>query len=173
MLEAAPIAAIASVFGGLLLIAAVTLSLLDVSDLRLQVTNPVLRTSLSLNAAGDPEEVAFGANAATLDGEITVAVQFEIPSGIHQLFDWIVNNAITNFDREVRDTLEDLFAGGLDTALRRLPHFRLPLSRRIRVDVPVPGGGTDARAGARDGAVQQPASPAPSASVRTAWPTRC
>ena len=141
MLEAAPIAAIASVFGGLLLIAAVTYLVWDVSDLRLQVTNPVLRTSLSLNAAGDPEEVAFGANAATLDGEITVAVQSEIPSGIHQLFDWIVNNAITNFDREVRDTLEDLFAGGLDTALRRLPHFRLPLSRRIRVDVPVPGSG--------------------------------
>ena len=51
MLEAAPIAAIASVFGGLLLIAAVTYLVWDVSDLRLQVTNPVLRTSLSLNAS--------------------------------------------------------------------------------------------------------------------------
>ena len=140
MLQAAPIAAIASVFGGLLLVAAVTYLVWDVTDLRLQVTNARLRTSLSLNPASDPEEVAFDPGTVTLEGEIAVSVQSAIPSGIHQLFDWIVNNAITNFDREVRDTLEDLLAGGLETALRRLPHFRLPLPRRIRVDVPVPGG---------------------------------
>jgi hypothetical protein len=97
MLSVAPIAAIGEIVGGLLLLAALTYLVWDVTDLNLQVDDAVLFSNVGLAFANNPDEVELRPDEATLDGTITVSVTSEIPSGIHQLFDWIVNTAIGNY----------------------------------------------------------------------------
>ena len=136
MLEAAPLAAIGEIAGGLLLLAAVTYLVWDVTDVHLQIADAVLTSSVAPALAINPEEIVLEADAAKLDGTITVSVNSEIPSGIHQLFDWIVNLAIGGFDRQVRDQIETALRNGITGALRTLPHFCLPLPVRINAKVP-------------------------------------
>lgn len=136
MFSAAPIAALGEIAGGLLFLAALVYLVWDVTDISLQVDDAILSSRLSPDFANDPEEVVLHPDDARLDGTITVSVTSEIPSGIHQLFDWIVNNAIGSFDREVRQEIEKALRRTLTTAFRALPHFRLPLAQRTSVRVP-------------------------------------
>lgn len=140
LVSAAPLAALAGVASGLLLLAAVTYLVWDVTDVRLTIDNAVLSSRIAPEPASNSEEVVLDPDQATLDGTITVSVQSEIPSGIHQLFDWLVNILIPLFDAQVRALLEDRLVDGLEGAVRKLPHFRLPLPRSMRIDVPVTGG---------------------------------
>ena len=137
ILSAEPLASLASVFGGALLLAAVTYLVWDASDLRVRMADATVRSSLSPGPASDPDEVVLDPGPLTIDGDLTVSVTSEIPSGIHQLFDWIAGEAMATFDAQVRDVLEDVVADGLGRAIRRLPHLRLPQPARIAVPVPV------------------------------------
>jgi hypothetical protein len=137
ILSAAPLASLASVAGGALLLAAVTYLVWDASDLRVQMADATVRSSLSPGPASGPDEVVLDPGPLTIDGELTVSVASEIPTGIHQLFDWIAGAAMATFDAQVRDVLEDVVADGLGRAIRRLPHLRLPQPTRIAVPVPV------------------------------------
>lgn len=133
-------APVATVAGGALLLAAVTYLVWDATNIRLTIDRPVLRSSVAPDRANDPEEVVLDPDRAELDGDITVSVNSEIPSGIHQIFDTIVNVAITHFDTQVREVLEDVLVEGLAETLRRLPHFRLPQPFDVDVPVAVSGG---------------------------------
>ena len=137
ILSAAPLASLASVAGGALLLAAVTYLVWDASDLRVQLTDAMVRSSVSPGPASDPDEVVLDPVPLTIDGELAVSVASEIPSGIHQLFDWIAGAAMETFDAQVRDVLEDIVADGLAGAIRMLPHLRVPQPARIRAPVPV------------------------------------
>jgi hypothetical protein len=87
MLSAAPIGAIGEIAGGLLFLAGLTYLVWDVSDVHLQVADAVLTSSVAPSFAINPEEVVLEPDEAKLEGTITVSVNSEIPSGIHQLFD--------------------------------------------------------------------------------------
>lgn len=141
LLSAAPLAVLAQVAGGALLLSAVTYLVWDATQLRVELSNAVVRSSVSPTAAQDPDEVVLAAGATTMEGEIMASVTSEIPSGIHQLFDWIANAAIEHFDAEVRDLLEDIVAGGIGSGVRQLPHLRLPQPSRITVGLPLTGPG--------------------------------
>ena len=136
MFSAAPIGAIGEIAGGLLFLAALIYLVWDVTDINLRVEDVVLSSSVAPEFANNPEEVVLHPDDAKLDGTITVSVTSEIPSGIHQLFDWIVNNAIGAFDREVRQEIEKALRRALTNAFRALPHFRLPLAQHASVSVP-------------------------------------
>jgi hypothetical protein len=140
MLSAAPLATLAAVASGLLLLAAVTYLVWDVTNIHLTISNAVLGSSVAPEPASNPEEVVLDPDRATLDGTIIASVHSEIPSGLHQIFDWLVNILIPLFDAQIRELLEDKLVDGLEDAARRLPHLRLPLPQRIRLNVPVTGG---------------------------------
>ncbi len=125
----------ATVAGGAALLAVVTYLVWDATELRLTIAQPVLRSSVAPDRAYDPDELVLDPDRVSLDGDVTVTVNSEIPSGVHQLFDIVVNFALSAFDAQVRDTLESLTREGLEGAVRRLPHFRLPMP--FHADVPV------------------------------------
>ena len=84
----------------------------------------------------DPDRVS-------LEGEITVSVNSEIPSGIHQIFDAITNFAVTQFDAQVREAIESATVEGLEGAMRRIPHFCLPQPFDAEVRVEITGAPVD------------------------------
>jgi len=139
VLSAAPLAALAAVAGGALLLGAVAYLVWDASLLRVRLADAALRTRLSPSPADDPEELVLDPGPVTLEGEIEVTVASQVPSGVHQLFDWVANAAIEAFEAQVRDVLEDVLGAGVAGAVRRLPHVRLPQPARVRVGVPVTG----------------------------------
>lgn len=140
LLEVAPVVTVA---GGALILAAVTYLVWDVTQLRLSLGQPVLRSSVSPDRTTDPDEVVLDPDRVSLDGEITASVNSEIPSGIHQLFDAVVNFALTQFDAQVRETIESATNDGLEKAIHGLPHFRLPQPFGTQVRVQVAGAPFD------------------------------
>jgi hypothetical protein len=126
LLSQAPAAALAGVAGGVLLLAAVTYLVWDVSRLRLTLEQPVLRSSLTPGRSSDPQEVVLAPDGVALEGDIAVSVNSTIPSGMHQLFDAVVNIAVTQFDAQIRETIELNTTAYLQGMIRILPHFRLP-----------------------------------------------
>ncbi|MBA4263673.1 MAG: hypothetical protein C0453_01205 [Comamonadaceae bacterium] len=140
LLSQAPVAAAA---GGALILAVVTYLVWDVTQLRLTFDQPVLRSSVSPDRASDPAEVVLDPDRVSLDGDIVVSVNSEIPSGIHQVFDAIANFAVAQCDVQVREYIEELTVDGLEGTLRRLPHFRLPQPFDIDVRVDVTGAPLD------------------------------
>jgi len=133
IVSSAPLAALA---GGLL-VTAITYLVWDASRLRLQLSGGTVRTTLSPRARSGPDELVFQPGQVTLGGDVVVSVDSQIPSGIHQLWDFILNLAFEAFDTQVRGVLEDLLADGIGRAVRELPHLCLPLPTRIRVPVSV------------------------------------
>lgn len=131
LLSQAPVTIVA---GGALILAVVTYLVWDVTQLRLILEQPVLRSSVSPDQASDPEEVVLVPDRVSLDGEITVSVNSEIPSGIHQLFDAVINFAVSQFDALVREPIEAATVEGL-RKIRDLPHFRLPQPSDAKVRV--------------------------------------
>ena len=126
LISQAPAAAIATVAGGVLFVAALTYIAWDATRLRLVIDQPVLSSSVEPDDATDPDEVVLEAQRVHLDGDITVSVDSEIPSGINDLFDFIVNAALTHFDDQIRETIENETVSGLNETVRSFPHFRLP-----------------------------------------------
>lgn len=140
LLAEAPVATVA---GGALILAVVTYLVWDVTRIRLLMEQPVLRSSVSPDRRHNPDEVLLDPDRVSLDGNITVSVNSEIPSGIHQIFDAVVNFAITQFDVNVREAIESAAVDGLEHAVRRLPHFRLPQPFDVAVPVALTGAPVD------------------------------
>src|SRR5205807_6055314 len=67
----------------------------------------------------------------------------EITGSVHQIFDAVANFAITQFDAQVRETIESVTIDGLAGAIRRLPHFCLPPPFDTNVRVDITGAPTD------------------------------
>lgn len=136
-------APVATVLGGAALVAVVTYLVWDTSELRLTLDQARLRSSIAPDRRGDPGSLYLDADRATLDGDITVSVNSQIPSGVHQLFDAVANLAIEAFEDQVRAVLEERAVDGLEQAMLRLPHFRAPLPFDAQLDVPlsIPGAG--------------------------------
>lgn len=134
LLSQAPVATVA---GGALILAVVTYLVWDVTQLRLTLDQPLLRSSVSPERVSDPEEVVLDPDRVSLEGEITVSVNSQIPSGIHHIFDAVVNLAVTKFDAQIREAMESATVDGLEGAMRRIPHFCLPQpsDTRVRVDI--------------------------------------
>ncbi|HXQ70666.1 MAG TPA: phage holin family protein [Pyrinomonadaceae bacterium] len=137
LISQAPAAAVASVLGGALVVAAVTYLVWDTTQLRLVIDQPVLSSSVKPVQAEEPDEVVLHANHAKLDGDITVSVNSEIPSGIHQIFDFIANNAVTHFDTDIREAIEAQTVSGLNETIHNLSHFCLPppFDTRVRLEI--------------------------------------
>ncbi len=146
IVSSAPLAVLAQVAGGALLLSAIAYLVWDTTQLRLELSNTVVRGSVSPAAADDPDEVVLGAGSATIEGEVVASVASEIPSGVHQLFDWIANAAIAQFDSEVRAFLQDIVADGIASGIRSLPHLRLPQPTSITVGLALTGPGGDTAA---------------------------
>jgi len=136
-------APVAAVVGGAALLAVVTYLVWDTSELRLTIDRPRLRSSVAPDRRIDPGTVFLDADRASLDGDVSVSVNSQIPSGIHQLFDAIANQALEAFEDQVRAVLEERVVDGLEQAMLSFPHFRAPLPFDARLDIPVgvPGVG--------------------------------
>ena len=130
-------APVAAVLGGATLLAVVTYLVWDTSEIRLTIDQPRLRSSVAPEGYRNPGMLFLDADRASLDGDITASVSSQIPSGIHQLFDAIVNFAIEGFEDQVRTTLEEKIVDGLEQAMMSFPHFRLPLPFDEKVEVPI------------------------------------
>ena len=137
MLSQAPVALVA---GGALLVAAVTFLVWNATDVRVLLEDVVIRSRLSPSPASDPDEVLLEPDDTSMDGNITVFAALPVPADMQPVFDDIVNWAIDAFDAEVRGELERRLENGLETALRRLPHFRLPQPFETGFAVELPGG---------------------------------
>lgn len=134
LISTAPVAMVA---GGAALLAVVAYIVWDTSELRLSIDRPVLRSSVAPDRRADPGTVFLDADRASLDGDVTASVNSQIPSGVHQLLDVVVNFALEAFEDQVRAVLEDRAVEGLEEALLRLPHFRAPLPFDARLEIPV------------------------------------
>ncbi|QPN57743.1 hypothetical protein I1E95_06650 [Synechococcus sp. CBW1107] len=130
-------APVATVLGGAALLAVVTYLVWDTSELRLTIDQPRLRSSVAPDRRSNPGGLFLDADRASLDGDVTVSVNSQIPSGVHQLFDTIANFAIEAFENQVRAVLEEGVVDGLEQAMQRFPHFRLPLPFDAQVDVSI------------------------------------
>jgi hypothetical protein len=128
-----------AIAGSAVLLAAVTYLVWDVSRLHVELGNAEIRSRLAPRSADDPEELVLDPDNVQLLGNVTVTVNSEIPSGIHQIFDAIANLLLDAFEDNVRDVLEDVLTDMLESAIRRLPHFRLPQPFSRSVVVPVTG----------------------------------
>lgn len=130
-------APVTTVLGGSALLAVVTYLVWDTSELRLTIDRPRLRSSVAPDQRSDPGTMFLDADRASLDGDVTVSVNSQIPSGVHQLFDAIANLAIEAFENQVRTVLEERAVDGLEQAMLRFPHFRAPLPFDAQLDIPV------------------------------------
>lgn len=130
-------APVATVLGGAALLAVVTYLVWDTSELRLTIDQPRLRSSVAPDRRSNPGGLFLDADRASLDGDVMVSVNSQIPSGVHQLFDTIANFAIEAFENQVRAVLEEGVVDGLEQAMQRFPHFRLPLPFDAQVDVSI------------------------------------
>ncbi|MFZ2989203.1 hypothetical protein [Ideonella sp.] len=141
LISGAPVAAVA---GGAALLAVTTYIVWDVSDLRLAIDRPVVRSSVAPDVRSGPDAVVLDSDSASLEGDITASVASRIPSGVHQIMDAVVNLALDRFEDQVRAVLVDRTVQGLNQAMLQLPHFRLPPPFDVQVDVvtALPGTGT-------------------------------
>jgi hypothetical protein len=136
-------APVATVVGGALLLSAVTYLVWDVSQVRVTMEQPVLSSSVEPEGASEPDEVVLDPDNVSLDGEITVSVNSEIPSGIHQIWDFVANFALTIFNDQVVEAIEERTTNSLEEVIRGMPHFRLPQPFAAEVPVEVTGAPFD------------------------------
>jgi len=141
-LAAAPAAALAAVAGGTLLLAAVAYLVWDETDLRLRLTSATLTSRLRPQA--QERRIALQASDTQLEGELSVEVSSTIPSGMHQLFDLVVNAAVPHFDAAIRGLLAPRLGDAFSRALRELPYLQAPPPARITVPIPVENAPVDA-----------------------------
>ncbi len=140
LLSGAPVA---TVLGGALILSAVTYLVWDVTQVRVSMEQPILQSNISVDRGSEPEEVVLDPDQVSLDGEITVSVNSEIPSGIHQIWDFVVNFALTIFNDQVVEAIEERTTNSLEEVIRGLPHFRLPQPFAAEVPVEVTGALVD------------------------------
>ncbi len=127
--------------GAALAITVLTLLLWNATRLRVGITGATLTTNIHPDIAGGPSAAALDSDSVSLTGEVTVAFDSEIPTGVHQLVEDMVEFAINTFDL-ARETVQEAVKDFLEETLRNIPHARSPLRFRRTTPVPVdvPGG---------------------------------
>ncbi len=127
--------ALAAIAGGALLLAAVVYLVWDETTIGVDVSNLTVTSRLRLGANADGSALVLRPSATTTAGTVTIALASEIPSGMHQIFDRLVEMLIVFCDTEVRKAFRRIVSDTLGAALAEVPLVRTPLSGRTDVTV--------------------------------------
>jgi hypothetical protein len=127
---------IAAVAGGALLLGAVLYLVWDETTMSVDISDLTVTSRLRFGARPDGSAAVLVPSSTTAAGTITISLESEIPSGMHQFFDVIVEAIIAFFDTEVRREFRRIVSDGLAEVLAdKVPLLRSPLSGRTNVAV--------------------------------------
>lgn len=131
--------------GGIAFLALVLYLVWDVTLIRARFVDTTF--SLRLVPTRSADRVTFGATPPTISGEITFSVNSQIPSGVHQIFDALINTIVLpGLEQNVLDEIAPELASAIDGVVGGLPHLRLtpPFSTRVTLNEEIPLGGVGA-----------------------------
>jgi len=127
--------ALAAVAGGALLLGAVLYLVWDETTMGVDIADLTVTSRLRFGARPDGSAAVLVPSSTTAAGTISISLESEIPSGMHQFFDVIAEAIIAFCDTEVRRAFRRIVSDELAKALAKVPLLRSPLSGRRNVAV--------------------------------------
>jgi hypothetical protein len=118
--------------GSAVVLTVLTMLLWNATALRVGLTDATLRTNIHPDV---------NSGSVSLTGELEIAFDSEMPTGVHQIVEDLAEWAINTFDL-AREGVEEAVEDALEGTLADLPHARSPLRFRRTTPIPVqlPGG---------------------------------